>query len=55
MRRGALDPAEASENLKALIAKSGGRATFEEIEADLVGKQSMVLETFEQLIGTKGG
>lgn len=51
---GPLDPVEASENLKALIAKSGGRESFTEIEALLVESEKKVLEHFEHLIEGKG-
>lgn len=51
---GPLDPAEASVNLKALIAKAGGRATFSEIEALLVESEQKVLKHFERLIEGKG-
>lgn len=51
---GPLDPAEASENLKTLVAKAGGTEEFSEIETLLVETEKTVLSHFRRLIEGKG-
>lgn len=51
---GPLDPALASESLKSLITRAGGKKSFEEIEVLLVETQKKVLSHFHRLIEEKG-